>query len=77
MPSSFFNRSPLNVVTPFKYSMGLDNMLDNELMELLFTNIQFRPRYRFSLAGERRKNTERFKRLSINLLTGTYRFALF
>ncbi len=43
MPSSFFNRSPLKVVTPFKYSMGLFNIVESGLMEIVFTNIQCRP----------------------------------
>ena len=36
MPSSFFNRSPLNVVTPFKYSIGLFNIVEGELMEFFY-----------------------------------------
>jgi len=39
MPSSFFKRSPLKLVTPFKYSMGLANMEETVLMEIVFTNI--------------------------------------
>ena len=39
MPSSFRSKSPLKVVTPFKYSIGLDNMVEAELMETVFTNI--------------------------------------
>ena len=43
MPSSFFKRSPLKVVTPCKYSMGLFNMVAGELTGFVFTNIQCRP----------------------------------
>ena len=39
MPSSFFKRSALKLVTPFKYSMGLANMEDSVLIGIVFTNI--------------------------------------
>lgn len=43
MPSSFFNRSPLKLVTPFKYSMGLANMVESGLMETVF--------YKYTIEG--------------------------
>ncbi len=39
MPSSFFNKSPFKVLTPFIYSMGLVNMVETGLMKLICTNI--------------------------------------
>lgn len=39
MFSSFFNRSPFIVLTPLIYSMGLFNMVETGLMELVYTNI--------------------------------------
>ena len=40
MASSFFNRSPRWGPTPFKYSIGLDNMCDeNEIISAFPTKI--------------------------------------
>lgn len=36
MPSSFFSRSARCGPTPFKYSIGLDNMCEEEEMMYLF-----------------------------------------
>ena len=52
MLSSFLNKSPLKVVIPFKYSIGLVNMVEEALMETVFTNIQCRPQHSFSLAAK-------------------------
>ena len=41
MLSSFLNKSPLKVVTPFKYSMGLVNMVEGRLMRIVFYKYTF------------------------------------
>ena len=43
MPSSFLSRSPLMVLIPVKYSIGLVNMLAVLLMNLIFTKIFQQP----------------------------------
>lgn len=69
MLSSFLNKSPLKVVMPFKYSMGLVNMVEGKFMEIVFTNIQCGHQQSFRRAGEKNLplkhgNTE--KRLEVN-----------
>ncbi len=39
MPSSFFKRSAFNGPTPFKYSIGFNNIEASELINFIFTNI--------------------------------------
>lgn len=39
MPSSFFKRSAFSGPTPFRYSMGLNNIEETWLMLFVFTNI--------------------------------------
>jgi len=41
------------VVTPFKYSIGLDNMVDSELIGIVSTNIQSGPHLSLRLAAEK------------------------
>lgn len=43
MSSSFLSRSPLMVLIPVKYSIGLVNMLAVLLMKLIFTKIFHHP----------------------------------
>jgi len=39
MFSSFFSRSPLWGPTPFRYSIGFDNMLEDELIKIISTKV--------------------------------------
>lgn len=57
MPSSFLKRSPLKVVTPCKYSIGLVNMVECELMGIVFTNI-FQPGQKYSHKDTKAQNIE-------------------
>ncbi len=68
MPSSFFNKSPLKVLTPLIYSMGLVNMVETGLMGLVYTNILY--------PGWGRKILRGYGKQKI-LTTNSYLFALF
>lgn len=65
MPSSFFNKSPLKVLTPLIYSMGLVNMVETGLMGLVYTNILYPGWGRKILQEKRNSKNANYKLLLV------------